>query len=381
MGPRRHSPLPELAVLATLIAAACAQGTVVELHKEAFFVGEPLWLVPDPTTSGSAGAPLGCTNLPTGYQFQSGRFFWNETAGRSLCHFIWFFFEKDCSGGARGVQVPDAPLDGSAWVSQDAIYSRTTYWKIQNGVSVGCSFDPDPCVAFPCADENAFCNSTYGWSWKDDKGKPWAGQQRNCSLCKEGFFKMDDKCVTLAEACAKLACAAPATCDTTQGQAPVCVCPAGQVMDNSTGKCKGMTKDAWLSALNNVRDEAGSTGAPQSAAGLQKTAAEKAPPLQWDDNLAEVARNWTLYLNSTQCGSDPVVLTKIPGGNYSESDVWVSWSKDETSAVSLWAPSPTDETNPRTARITSQESQLTGCGKTLCGTGAFFTCLFWPKTY
>lgn len=372
-----------LLVLASCAASAWAQGTVVELHKFTFFVGPPVWVVPDPTVA-SPGAPMGCTNLPPGFEFTSGRFYWNETAGKGICHFLWFFFDTNCAGGARGVQVPDKPVDGSAWVSQDAIYSRTTYWKIQNGKSIGCSFKEDPCEAFPCADTNAQCNSTYGWTWKDDQGLDWASQQRDCSACKEGFYKINgtDKCVSPAEACRSLACEAPATCQIPPGKGPQCLCPANQVMDEATGKCKeARNPAAWLSALNTVRDQAATSPGQNSAAGLQKTASSTPPPLQWDDGLAEIATNWTLQLNATQCGADPVVLTKIPGGNYSESDVWVSWANDESSAVQLWAPSPSDTSNPRTARITSQDTQLTGCGKTLCGTGAFFTCLFWPKTF
>lgn len=211
---------------------------------------EPYWIVPDPTTT-EVGGKVGCQNLPEGLTFESARFYWNETAGKDICKFVWFFFEPGCTGDARGVEVIPVPqLKGVPWVSQDPILSRTTYWKIMNGKSIGCSFRKplahppihpsctscippvllgphqlaaapclpllwnrrslrlsplilvrlfcvlragnDPCEAFPCADPNAKCESSWGWSWEGI-----SNQQRNCSVCKEGFaMGPDGKCAT-----------------------------------------------------------------------------------------------------------------------------------------------------------------------------------------
>lgn len=138
---RMAAALLALACAAALAAPATGAGTIISLFKFQYFGGaEPYWIVPDPTT-GTEGAPTGCQNLPDGFTFESSRFYWNETAGRDVCQFIWFFSEKGCTGDARGVEVIDVPkLKGVPWVSQDPILSRTTYWKVMNGKSVGCSF-------------------------------------------------------------------------------------------------------------------------------------------------------------------------------------------------------------------------------------------------
>jgi len=105
---------------------------------------EPYWVVPDPTST-AEGVPTGCTNLPEGLTFESSRFDWNETAGKSVCQFIWFFVDPGCTGDARGVEIIPVPkLKGMPWVSQDPILSRTTYWKIMKGRSIGCTFSKHP---------------------------------------------------------------------------------------------------------------------------------------------------------------------------------------------------------------------------------------------
>lgn len=123
--------------------------------------------------------------------------------------------------------------------------------------------------------------------------------------------------------------------------------------------------DAWLGAINSVRSEG------NSAANL----------LTWDATLASMAQNWTDQLSSKQCGAAQVVLSKIPGSGVSESDVWLSFSVQESQAVDAWAPKPLDISNPRTVRITDSNTKTVGCAKTVCSPGAFFTCLFAPITF
>lgn len=135
--------------------------------------------------------------------------------------------------------------------------------------------------------------------------------------------------------------------------------PGSGVVSVATGA------DAWLAALNSARSQ----GNPL------------ANPLTWDAQLESSAQNWTNSLSSSQCGAAQVVLAKIPDSGVSESDVWISFSTKESDAVMAWAPDPADSANPRTARITDSKSKTVGCAKTVCLSGAFFTCLFAPMTF
>lgn len=82
--------------------------------------------------------------------------------------------------------------------------------------------------------------------------------------------------VVLADACEALKCAAPSKCVHEAGVTS-CQCPDGYAKSNETGECKPVAKDSWLPALNGVRNQA-----MPMVNGLQKTAAAKTSPLQWD---------------------------------------------------------------------------------------------------
>jgi hypothetical protein len=369
------SPLARLVLLLALLTTTLGSGVYVKLMTyttttPATAVGNesfPLY----PLNASGGATVVGCHNLNPGVSYQSGYFYHASSSGQYNCSWVMFYKEANCqrqmdaSGDYVGYDISFVNLVGGTTDAASKNFSSQPYLKnITISKSVGCSFTPDPCVAFPCSDPNAQCISSNITFYGTGGTLVTANNTRDCSTCKPGYVVINGLCtnVTKSNPCMGYTCPAGQICKYNTG-APYCGCNPSFYKDpKNSSNCISN----WLPATNNVR------------------AANNVPALtqqEYDSTIASQAASWASSLAANRCTGDCSSVSLSDDKNtmgYSQNTAYTEPPISEAGVVDFWAPVPTNTSDLHVYRMI-QANQM-GCGEAPCCFGRLYVCFYLPYT-